>query len=56
MKTKLTLVSVSFQGRQRSIFVHAPIIDGKATVSEGLINKMLESLSCYARGLTYSIG
>jgi len=56
MKTKLTLVSVTFKGTLLSMFVDAPIIEGQAVVSSSLINKMLENLGCWDRGLTYSVG
>lgn len=56
MNKKLTLVSISFSNRKLALFVNAPMINGKAIVSDQLINSMLDAIGCSERGLTYSIG
>jgi len=53
---KLTLISVYSNGRRASKFVMAQIINGKAVVSTEIVNSMLSSIGCVARGQTYSIG
>ncbi len=55
MNKKLTLVSISFSNRKLALFVNAPMINGKAIVSDQLINSMLDAIGCSQRGLTYSI-
>lgn len=56
MNKKLTLVSINFNNRKLALFVNAPIVNGKAIVSNQLINAMLDAIGCSERGLTYSIG
>jgi hypothetical protein len=52
---KLTLVSVYANGRRYSLFVQAVFQNGKAIVSEKLIEKMLFRIGVIERGMTYSI-
>jgi len=52
---KLTLVSVSANGRRFSLFVQAVFQNGKAVVSEKLIEKMLIRIGVIERGMTFSI-
>lgn len=59
--TKLTLVSVSCRGKTISVFLLLPIYQNvqghdKAVCSGQNINKMLNSIDCYDRGLTFSVG
>lgn len=52
---KLTLVSVYANGRRFSIFVNAVYENGKAMVSQALINAMLQRINVCERGMTYSV-
>ena len=52
---KLTLVSVSANGRRVSLFVQAVFQNGKAVVSEKLLENMTRRLGVTERGATYSI-
>lgn len=56
MRTKLTLVSVSSNGRQISCFVNLVCVNGRAVASQQLINNMLSEIGCTSRGQTYSVG
>lgn len=56
MSTKLTLVSVSSNGRQISCFVNLAVVNGRAVASQQLINNMLSEIGCTNRGQTYSVG
>ncbi len=55
MKTKLTLVSIVFHGRTLSVFVQAPIIEGKAKVTPKLLQIMQNTLGV-GRGDTCRLG
>jgi hypothetical protein len=52
---KLTLVSVYANGRRLSLFVNALYENGKAVVSQNLIEKMLRKMGICERGMTFSI-
>jgi hypothetical protein len=52
---KLTMVSIVFHGIRKVMFVMLPYINGKAIVSQELINGALADLGCTERGMTYSI-
>lgn len=52
---KLTLISISFRGRQVSRFVHATMIRGKAVIGRRTVMSILEELGIGA-GETFTIG
>lgn len=56
MQTKLTLISVSSNGRQISRFVNLPCVNSRAVASQQLIDHMLSEIGCSGRGQTYSVG
>ncbi len=55
MKKKLTLVSITFRGQTKSVFVNAEIINGKAVIDANIIQYMLSAVGCQ-RGNTYTLG
>jgi hypothetical protein len=55
METKLTLISVSYNGKQISQFVMLPVVNNRCVASQQLINRMLSKLGCTGRGYTYSV-
>jgi len=52
---KLTLVSISFKGKLLSGFFNLPHENGKAVISQSIINQMTEKAGCH-NGQTFSIG
>lgn len=56
MKTKLTLISITFRGRKYTAFVQAEYdLQGKARISEPFLNRVLNAIGV-RRGDTYTIG
>lgn len=53
---KLTLVNVSYNGKQHQEFIMCRMEDGKAVLSMERLNKILDKLGCRNRGATFSIG
>ncbi len=53
---KLTMVSITVDGRRKTWFIKLPYINGKAVMSESTLNKLLREIGCYSRGHTFSIG
>ena len=56
MQTKLTLITVSSNGKQISRFVNLACVNGKAVASQHLIDHMLSEIGCSGRGKTFSVG
>ena len=56
MNTKLTLVSVSSNGRRVSCFAHLPVENGRAVMSSTLLAQLLTRIGGAQRGATYSLG
>lgn len=56
MNTKLTLVSLSSNGRKISCFAHLPDENGRAVMSPTLLAQLLRQIGCAQRGATYTMG
>lgn len=56
MQTKLTLITVTGNGKQISRFVNLACVNGKAVASQHLIDHMLREIGCTGQGQTFSVG
>ena len=55
-KLKLTMVSVSFNGKRRTEFIRLPQVDGKPVLSRNRLEQILKRVGCTQRGQIYTIG
>lgn len=55
MNTKLTMISIRFQGRLHWFFVNAKIVNGKTVVAESVLEELLDGIGV-RRGDTYTLG
>ena len=55
--TKLTAVTVTYQGRQAQAFLDLPLnAKGQPVLPTDTLNKMLDDVSCRERGATFTFG